>query len=808
MITAKLLRNKLIIIFIGLVLSVSSFAGIYSSYKENIAKVSQECQAKYHDGFSVISFIKDLWQPDNNKKCGGYLKGNDLSFINKFNDEKVHFKADNQSLITKKGASYLTGNVKFGYKDLLLESDSICYLKQDNQDIILANGPVRLTKDKIFIIASRALWYVDGGRYLEQVSYKLDAPKSGVGAAWGEAEEFWSESENESSMRNASFSYCGVDNPDWVLEAGYLDFDTDASQGYASDVWLRFFGTRLIYMPVILFPLSSKRQSGFLHPHFGQNTDSGWYAQFPYYWNLAPNYDLTTTALSYSNRGLGYAADFRFLTSSSVGNITLFQVFNDNEFSKFKTSNVAKYSSSSNTSYQVMASDLSEYSLSRRFIKFQDKTKISDNVKVKLNYSWASDTYFREDFPLVKEQLSERKLPRDFLLDFEDGDWQVEAAWQDDKLMQTVNQSVLQGIFSTKPSITAVYHHIFDDIPNLEINTDFNFVDFAPASGSIPTTSNNISIYGKRSYLIPSITVYSFDSIFNGKIQFGLDKLWYSWSDSGVDNNDSKFFTWFSFEKRMPLFYSRGEDYFTIQPRVLYRWIPYKNQSSLPVIDSSFPADSYQQLFRVNRFIGHDRIGDTNSITMAVESSWFKPHSDRILAKFDVGINYDFSLHKVCLSDDCAEDIQAVKHFSPLQIRSVYFDDNFKYSFIFSVDSDFESVNTMYGDITHDFKGGQAKLYYNYAKYLSLYPMDLDKSKVIGLEINQAFNQNWKLYAKLQFSREGKQSYGYLAGINYNSCCLDANLGFERRLIGNDINGANEYQNNFSFRFSLSGLGG
>jgi LPS-assembly protein len=61
----------------------------------------------------------------------------------------------------------------------------------------------------------------------------------------------------------------------------------------------------------------------------------------------------------------------------------------------------------------------------------------------------------------------------------------------------------------------------------------------------------------------------------------------------------------------------------TLEPRVMYVYIPYHDQSQFPVFDSSTPDLNTIELFRPNRFVGIDRIGDSNSLTLGASTQWF-----------------------------------------------------------------------------------------------------------------------------------------------------------------------------------------
>jgi LPS-assembly protein len=56
----------------------------------------------------------------------------------------------------------------------------------------------------------------------------------------------------------------------------------------------------------------------------------------------------------------------------------------------------------------------------------------------------------------------------------------------------------------------------------------------------------------------------------------------------------------------------------TLEPRLFYVYIPYKDQSMLPVFDTSDSDLNMGSLFRENQFIGNDRLNNANQLSMAV----------------------------------------------------------------------------------------------------------------------------------------------------------------------------------------------
>jgi len=67
----------------------------------------------------------------------------------------------------------------------------------------------------------------------------------------------------------------------------------------------------------------------------------------------------------------------------------------------------------------------------------------------------------------------------------------------------------------------------------------------------------------------------------------------------------------------------------TLEPRLLYVQVPYRDQSALPVFDTILPDFNLIQLFRKYQFVGPDRFADTDQFSFGVTSRLIDPDSGR-----------------------------------------------------------------------------------------------------------------------------------------------------------------------------------
>ena len=89
----------------------------------------------------------------------------------------------------------------------------------------------------------------------------------------------------------------------------------------------------------------------------------------------------------------------------------------------------------------------------------------------------------------------------------------------------------------------------------------------------------------------------------------------------------------------------------TLEPRAFYVYIPFKNQSQLPVFDSALDDFSFSSLFTENRYLGYDRVGDANQLTLALTSRFIDPGTGAERLRVAVGQLFYFKDQQVTLSE-------------------------------------------------------------------------------------------------------------------------------------------------------------
>ena len=100
--------------------------------------------------------------------------------------------------------------------------------------------------------------------------------------------------------------------PLWQVQAARIIHDQTEKMLYFEDARVEFFGVPLAWVPFMSAPDPTvKRKSGFLFPTVSDTTQYGFGVEVPYYWALAPNYDVTVSTMATTRQGELFQGEWR-----------------------------------------------------------------------------------------------------------------------------------------------------------------------------------------------------------------------------------------------------------------------------------------------------------------------------------------------------------------------------------------------------------------------------------------------------------------------------------------------------------------
>ena len=538
-------------------------------------------------------------------------------------DHRIHLDSDD-AVLDADGNAVLNGRVKVSQDARSVTSDSVTYDPATGR--VAVKGRVEFSDPKLRVSSIAGRYDIDGAANFDQANFQL-MDRNGRGFA----KDIDVLPDGKVKLAQVRYTSCPVGNEDWMLQASSISLDTTVQEGVARNVTMRFKDVPIFYTPYISFPLGDERKSGLLFPSFGHSGSNGYELEIPYYFNLAPNYDLTLTPGLLSARGVQVAEQFRFLTANSHGQFDATFLPNDSQ----------------------TRSD-------RSYFRFTDITDFKRGLRFDTDIANVSDSSYFENFAVGSDQTSVTFLERRADVLYYDDAWRIRGELQNFQTIDTTVPTTCAGGVALPPGVCD--ERPYSRVPRIQANAlwpilnsgielslDSEAVNFLREVGPTGVRLNvapevHWSIRGPGYFFEPAVgydfTQYDLKNaaaLGIGAPSTPTRRLPFARVDAGlVFTRDAG---------------SHGQRTQTLEPRVVYSYVPYRNQDELPIFDTGLPDLNLTELFRTNRYVGEDRIGDANQVALALTTRLFDTVSGTQFLSATVGQIRYFSIPRVGLPD-------------------------------------------------------------------------------------------------------------------------------------------------------------
>lgn len=505
-------------------------------------------------------------------------------------------------------ALILIGDAEVRRGGTVLRGDRITYTRATDE--VKVEGNARVSRDGAVFTGPSLRFNIDAQTgEMPQANYSY-APRR----LRGESQMLEFLGEGKSRMEGARMTTCQPGNEAWWVQAERLDIDDLDRTATTSGMRIIFQDVPIMAAPWFTFPIGNDRKSGFLTPRMGVSSTLGLDVSAPYYFNLAPNYDYTLTPRVMSKRGVMLGNEFRYLVPGSNGKLL----------------------------YDVIPYDR-ETGEKRDAISLQSQYSSPTGLSAGINYNRVSDDKFLTDFSTNIIASSQTVLPQDAYVSFAKPFWNT-------ALRVTKNQTLtLPGVPFAKPyerEPQATINGYVADWNGLELRTGVDTTRFVHPS--LPTGTRTIAGGSVAyPYLRPGWFVVP---------KAAYMATWYS-VDPGVDpklaTSASRYLPITSVDSGM--IFERNTAWFersvtqTLEPRLYYAYIPYRDQSNLPNFDSALADFNFAQLFTENVYSGYDRIGDANQLSATLTTRLLDDSTGEEWVRAAIGQRYYFSQQQVTL---------------------------------------------------------------------------------------------------------------------------------------------------------------
>ncbi len=541
-------------------------------------------------------------------------------------DDKIHLQSDSADMSDKKVTTF-SGSVVIQQKNQHLTADKAVYHKEQNK--ITATGNIRLSQDSLDITADSLKMNLKTSEgNIKNATYHDKKTK-----AQGKAESIVIKNKTRLQMSDATYTTCNVNSPDWLLSATSIKLDNETHQGSANNVVIRFKNIPFLYLPYLRFPIGNERLSGFLFPSFGSSVKNGSELYVPYYWNIHPQFDATITPHYMSRRGTQLLSEFRYLTENSQGTFNIDYLPNDS----------------------IALKD-------REAFRWKHKHNPDGGWAGDLVFNYVSDEVYLDDFGGDLDSASQSNLERRADIRYDAEDWLFRARFQGFQKLSSDEQvkRLPQLNFNTRQAIE-----------KNTLNTSFQSEWTRFAHSTQAPIGDRLVLQPSVSLPLSNAAAYTTFLASLHHTRYELDR-----TSSNEDKTPTRTVPILSIDSGV--FFERdselaGSDYLhTLEPRLQYLYIPYREQSSLPTFDTATLSSDINQLFSENRYSGADRINDANQITFGLTSRYIDLNSGAEVLTATLGQTYHFESSRVNLSGEQAtqdswSDLQLDVTFQPSQ---------------------------------------------------------------------------------------------------------------------------------------------
>ncbi|WP_461480969.1 LPS-assembly protein LptD [Porticoccus sp.] len=609
---------------------------------------------------------------------------------------------------------------------------------------------------------------------------------------------------------NATYTTCEPGSNAWHLVSSNVDINPETGIAHARHVRLEVKDIPVLYAPWLRFPIDERRASGLLFPSFSFGEDNGFDFAQPIYLNLAPNYDATITPRYLQERGAMAEAEFRHIskrTDTIVSGAFLPSDDGGNGSAEDPTTLAGKKDHEGDDRWLLNMEHLG--GIGKRWETRVDYTKVSDS------------DYFRDLGNATIEVNSQTYLKQ-----------LASAAYQADNWYLSVRSQQYQTINDDPNSIDQ-----YKMLPRVDANGNYRLGDFVFALKNQYTLFDHTDDDGLLPASLQGSTFFEDDqgTFVTGHrlhLDYGVswDKQWgwgyfrptlkvrnltYNLDDPLLNqSNDNPSVTVPTGIIDAGIYLERDTTWLpgytqTLEPRLYMVHTKYEDQSDLPDFDTSPMTFSYNQLFRDDRFIGGDRIGDTKQISVGLTSrlleqatgtEWLRASIGQIFYLEDRYVSLDPTLSKSFLKstdpDSLSPTLRDIAH-DLLRDES-----DFAAEFALRLSENLKlQSDILYDERDGRFDRGTTSLRYNDRQnhvFNLGYRFNRNIPQLIGGQLVDTDIEQAEISTIFPITRAlsliGRHSYDLtnsrdletFAGFQYDSCCWRFSLVARRWLDRND----------------------
>jgi LPS-assembly protein len=656
------------------------------------------------------------------------------------------------------GTATLEGNVVVRQGDREIRANQLQYDPHDTS--LTTPSHIDYTDPLVHVTGAGGSYSAAAGAEFKGAEFDLRQR-----AARGAAQDMKLTPQGIIRLTKVMFTTCPAKDTSWQLKADSIVLDTRNKIGTGRDAQVDFMGVPLIYLPWVSFPLGNERKSGFLFPGIGNTSYGGLQLSVPYYWNIAPNADFTFQPIVYTRAGADLGGDLRFLSADQHGELDWNYLPYDSVFHG-----------------------------SRSRVRLNDVFELPADFRLSARAENVSDPFYFEDFSQAPEGTSTAFIERAANLTYRGEHWSIDGEAQQ---YQTIDYTLFVNDrpYARVPRLAVSADYGVGPQQLLHYGFDSELVDFQRPGGATVVTGwredlmpqVSLDLTGRGYFLRPALawraTGYQLDNTAPGQPRSPTRTLPIASFDTGL-----------LFERDSG---SRNQRKLTLEPRIQYLDVPYRNQDQLPVFDSALPDLNPVELFRNNRYVGADRVSDANQVSVGVTSRLLDAQNGRQFLAATFGQSYYFQTPRVVLPGQLPASGKRSDFVAQLDLAA--FQD---WSADAGVQWDPENQRSERTTVNLQYKpraDAVINLAYRYERFMLVQQL----VQGVPVQLEQGYDQvelsgawpirrHWNVFARDVYSLRDHTPLERFAGFEYRACCWRIRLGARRFVNSHDPTASQE----------------
>ncbi|EOZ1452180.1 LPS assembly protein LptD [Enterobacter bugandensis] len=596
-------------------------------------------------------------------------------------------------------------------------------------------------------------------------------------------------------LENGSFTSCLPGSNTWSVVGSEVIHDREEQVAEIWNARFKLGPVPVFYSPYLQLPVGDKRRSGFLIPNAKYSTSNYFEFYLPYYWNIAPNMDATITPHYIHKRGnIMWENEFRYLTQAGAGLMELDYLPSDKVFQDEHPTEGDKH----------------------RWLFYWQHAGVMDQVwRFNVDYTKVSDSSYFNDFSSKYGSSTDGYATQKFSVGYAVQNFDA-----------TVSTKQFQ-VFSDQSTPT------YGAEPQLDVNWYQNNVGpfdtrvYAQAVHFVNTDSDMPE--ATRVHLEPTINLPWSNDWASLNTEAKLMATHYQQKNIDNYNTTKNAHLEESVNRTLPQFKMDGKLIFerdmglladgytqTLEPRMQYLYVPYRDQSKIQNYDSSLLQSDYSGLFRDRTYGGLDRIASANQLTTGVTT---RVYDDAAVERFNVSVGQIYYFTESRTGDDNINWEKDNKTGSLVWAGDTYWRMTDRWGLRGGVQYDTRLDNIATSSAAIEYRRDEdrmVQLTYRYAspEYIQATLPSYagaeqykDGISQVGGAASWPIADRWSIVGAYYFDTNANKPADQMVGLQYNSCCYALRVGYERKLNGWDtVNNQSKYDNVIGFNVELRGL--